>query len=279
MRHIIGLVLLVLLLPSTILAESAGSPVLDAALSMLEDGNPFLQRYRDMTGRDVEARFELGCPYFWGGRSVRRILDTMQPWQSSSAYYRTSRSYLYGFDCVGFPRWVLEEAGFARQPSISDLLDLPEYTALEIPGTAGVHGKALAELLIPGDLLVIRHEKRSYHIAMYAGTLRDYGYDADTAGDALAACLDYPLLVHCTVHPDYYERYEAWIEDAFDWRVYPPDGGVIVSILDVPESTPVRSMLSPLNTMQTYFDLEGYRLLTYSSDKDELTRWIRWWET
>ena len=50
--------------------------VLDAALSMLEEGNPFLVHYNEDTGAEIEARFPLGCPYFWGGRRAARILET-----------------------------------------------------------------------------------------------------------------------------------------------------------------------------------------------------------
>ena len=36
--------------------------VLDAALSMLEEGNPFLVHYNEDTGADIKARYPLGCP-------------------------------------------------------------------------------------------------------------------------------------------------------------------------------------------------------------------------
>ena len=265
-------------MPGLCLAQFQSSPVMDAALSMLEKGNPFLVHYRQVTGSQTDARFPLGCPYFWGGRSESRLLDTMQPWQTSSQYYKISRSYLYGFDCTGFTRWALETAGFSKHPPISDMLDLPEMAMYEIEGTSGIHGEPLASFLTPGDLLAIRHEKTSYHVAMYAGTLLDYGYRADTVPPELIPYLAYPLLVHCTVHSDYYERYEAWIEDAFDWHVYPPDGGVIISIMDVPKKAATRTMLSPLNEEQYYFVLDGYKLLIYDSYKDAKTKWIRWLE-
>ena len=44
------------------------SDLLDAAFSMLEKGNPFLDAYNEITGAGVEARFELGLPYFFGGK-------------------------------------------------------------------------------------------------------------------------------------------------------------------------------------------------------------------
>ena len=39
------------------------SPVLDAALSLLEEGNPFLIRYNIITGSAVQARMPYGVPY------------------------------------------------------------------------------------------------------------------------------------------------------------------------------------------------------------------------
>ena len=73
--------------------------VLDAALSMLEEGNPFLARYNAENHADIQARFPLGCPYFWGGRRVNRILQKANPEQNSD-YYHTDYLvpyYLWNF--------------------------------------------------------------------------------------------------------------------------------------------------------------------------------------
>ena len=43
------------------------SPLLDSALSLLEEGNFFTARYNEITGSDVQAVFPLGVPYLWGG--------------------------------------------------------------------------------------------------------------------------------------------------------------------------------------------------------------------
>ena len=80
-----------------ILLTSAGIAdryhVLDAALSMLEEGNPFLTRYNEDTGAGIEARYPLGCPYFWGGRDTEKILEPAHPEQESD-YYKTENQYL-----------------------------------------------------------------------------------------------------------------------------------------------------------------------------------------
>ena len=73
---------LLLMLPSFGYADH--SRFLDAALSMLEEGNPFLVRYNEDTDAGIEARFPLGCPYFWGGRRAARILETASPAPVSS---------------------------------------------------------------------------------------------------------------------------------------------------------------------------------------------------
>ena len=73
MKRVTALLLVLLaLLPAGVSAER--SRALELALSMLEEGNPFLVRYNAENGTDIAARFPLGCPYFWGGRNVKNIL-------------------------------------------------------------------------------------------------------------------------------------------------------------------------------------------------------------
>ncbi|MDO5484453.1 MAG: hypothetical protein Q4F27_06045, partial [Desulfovibrionaceae bacterium] len=130
--------------------------VLDAALSMLEEGNPFLTRYNGLTGAGIEARFPLGCPYFWGGRNVRKILQPAKPGQSSD-YYRTDQTYLYGLDCVGLTRWVVEQAGYAPHPSISKMLNRSQYKEYANYRADKTTGEARAEALKIGDLVALQH--------------------------------------------------------------------------------------------------------------------------
>ena len=68
MKRIVALLLLLVMMGTAAAAEVEASPVLDAAFSMLEAGNPFLTRYNELTGSGVEAVFELGAPYFFGGK-------------------------------------------------------------------------------------------------------------------------------------------------------------------------------------------------------------------
>ena len=113
-----------------LLMTSAGTAdryhVLDVALSMLEEGNPFLVRYNKDTGAEIEARFPLGCPYFWGGRHVEKILEPAAPEQESD-YYKPDQQYLYGLDCAGYTRWITEQMGYTPHDSISNLLNRNKY--------------------------------------------------------------------------------------------------------------------------------------------------------
>ncbi|MBR2288828.1 MAG: C40 family peptidase [Clostridia bacterium] len=256
---------------STIASEDSR---LLSALSMLEEDNPILLRFNRLHETPVQARFRLGAPYFWGGKADTKILDIIQAWQSSPGYYVKNRSYLYGFDCMGFIQYLMTANGYARPESISKLLDMPKSEAWDIQGSAEAEMEALPEILEVGDLLAAAHKKGSYHIGMYIGTLRDYGYTEAEAGEA-AALLDHPLLIHCTVSTEYYERYEAYIEDTFDWQVYPPDGGVIVSVV-APRDAATHSALNPDNEESYFLELEGYPLQVYDVSRDARSRWLHW---
>ena len=50
------------------------NPLLNAAFSMLEADNPILERYNEITGADVRARYELGLPYFFGGKKADLLM-------------------------------------------------------------------------------------------------------------------------------------------------------------------------------------------------------------
>ena len=79
---------IIMILPMS--GSSERSKFLDAALPFLEDGNPFVERYNELNSTEIKARFPLGCPYFWGGRHVKSILQPASP-SSSSDYYHTDR--------------------------------------------------------------------------------------------------------------------------------------------------------------------------------------------
>ncbi len=255
-----------------------GDDCLEAALVMLEETNPFLLGYSQVTGKSLEAVCPLGCPYLWGGKSERRLLEAIFAWQSSPAYYVKGQSYLYGMDCSGFVQYIMRATGNPKVESISSLLNLPQGAGYDIEGTQKREGKELAECLHPGDLLAICHRRGHYHVGMYIGTLRDYGFTQENLPEALGPFVDYPLLIHCTTSGAYYERYEDYIEDMYDRKVYPPDGGVIVSVLTGQEDAPFEAW-TPDNDPVRYFDLGGYVLTAYDISGDLETRWIRWRET
>ena len=72
MKKLTALLVLMLTMVPSIMpaqAEVERSKLLDAAFSMLEEGNDFVRRYNEMTGAEVTATFVDGCPYFFGGKA------------------------------------------------------------------------------------------------------------------------------------------------------------------------------------------------------------------
>ena len=277
MKRILLVFLALLLIAGPAAGRADRYKVLDAALSMLEEGNPFLERYNGETGAGIEARYPLGCPYFWGGRYVTRILVKASPEQESD-WYKKDRKYLYGLDCAGFTRWATEQAGYAQHDSISNLLNKDLYKDAVIYEAAKVTGNERAALLRPGDLLAIRHEDGSFHIAMFIGTLLDFGYNAKTLPEELAPYLHYPLLIHCTGSSDYFVRYKKWLRENGDTETEPPYGGVIVTLLDAPVTEATGRTPAVQGLDAPCFELEGYHLQITDLGAERQTRWIRWRE-
>ncbi len=268
---LLGIALSLFLL--TGLAES--SKYLNAALPFLEENNPFLIRYNELTGSGIRPLCPLGCPYFWGGRNVKALLQPMSP-GSSSDYYHADQTYLYGLDCFGFTKWIIQKTGYEPHPPISQLLNRSRYTECVIRGAAKAHGEALSQLLRIGDLLAIQHLSGGFHIAMYCGVLSDFGYTAETVPPELIPYLNYPLLIHCTGSSDYHERYREYLDQQGETAIVPPFGGVIITILDVPESAAPARTPDAIGLSVPCFDLEGYHLQVTDLSQEKQYRWIRW---
>ena len=281
MRKTAAALLALVLAAALLLPAGAGadrSRVLDAALSMLEEGNPFLVRYNQENHTNIEARFPLGCPYFWGGRRVNRILQKASPDQNSD-YYKKDKQYLYGLDCVGLTRWALNQAGYADHDAISNLLNTALYKDFGITGVKKSSGPKRVSRLQVGDLGALQHADGGFHIVMFIGTLVDFGYTRKNLPEELVPYLTWPLVIHCTGSSDYYERYRRFLEESGETDVLPPFGGVIVSLLDVPaEAAPGFTPDVPEvpELRKPCFNLEGYHLeiLDLSGEKHE--RWVRW---
>ena len=274
----LSLLAAVMLLLLPVSGQAERSRFLDAALSMLEEGNPFLTHYNEETGAEIQARFPLGCPYFWGGWKAGRILQPARPDQNSD-YYHSDRQYLYGMDCAGLTRWIMQQAGYERHDSIANLLDTSQYSELVVSHAKKNTGKERSRWLQPGDLVALRHASGGYHIAMFIGTLLDFGYTKKNLPEALVPYLHHPLVIHCTGSSDYHERYRLWLEESGRTDIVPPFGGVIVSLLDVPAEaatgfTPDVPDVPELK--KPCFDLEGYRLEILDLSAEKRQRWIRW---
>ena len=235
-------------------AEKEPSDLLEAAFELLEEGNPFVQRYEEQTGRKIEPLFAYGVPYFYGGLSGSKGNGWfymaypdyfVKQCEKGSGYFEPGKKYFYGLDCTGFTRHVYKACGREAHPSLSDIMTQWEQKQYHVydsrKGYEAPPYDQLKDTLQIGDLLVIKHEKnKSRHVMMYIGTLRDFGYTAEEE-PTLAAWLDYPLVIHCGLSPFYGERFQKLIDEFPDkyGRCTTTDGGVAVSILGVrPEDAP-----------------------------------------
>ena len=195
----------------------------EASLSMLEEGNAFARRYDETAESLMAAALPLGVPYYYAGGSEDKFLRRFYP-TTTTNYYQDTHMYLCGLDCVGMTRLVYEKRGLARHPSISDML------------RAGAGSAALKKndperwpmLLRPGELIAVQHG--TYHVMMYLGTMRQFGWTEAEAGEA-AGLLDAPLVIHCGGNPFYYDRYQEYIRQQGYRNTWPPDGGVTVSVV------------------------------------------------
>ena len=199
------------------------TPLFDAALSMLEDGNTFLLHYDDTADSLLSAYLPLGVPYYYAGGSEDKFLNRYFP-SVNTRYYRPEHMYLCGLDCVGYTHLVYEKCGLERHPSISDLL----FRGIGSSALKNNDPGTWPTLIRPGDLIAVKHG--TFHILMYLGTMRQFGWTERNAGEA-AELLDEPLVIHCGGNPFYYDRYQGYIREKGYRNTYPPDGGVTVSVI------------------------------------------------
>ncbi len=70
MRKVVLLLLILISLLNVfpVSAQVQRHPELDAAFSMIEEGNPFLERYNQLTGADIQAGMNMGSPIFSAAR-------------------------------------------------------------------------------------------------------------------------------------------------------------------------------------------------------------------
>ena len=264
-------------------------PLLDAAFSMLEEGNPILAAYNEITGANVEPTFEYGLPYFFGGTydykvKGEQLLFSREPeyarrscWEQTK-FYDKNKLYLYGLDCSGYTRWIFNEVGWPRHDKLSSMIN--QYGKYEKNYHVYSHRKGkemppygeLAATLQLGDLLVVKPKEGGRHVMMFIGTLRDYGFTAETAPE-LEDYLDYTLVIHSGPNPMSGPRMQQYLDEHADDPYYAnvniPNGGVCVSLIGVPieaatYKVQVESISEPEedNPMHYYhcFDLNGYPL-------------------
>lgn len=261
-----------LLLPAA-RAENLKNPFLDVSLSALEKGNPFLARYNELTGSHIQALFDLGIPYLFGGTEAGGVFNKYPAyWKrlcgQDSQFFKADQVYINGFDCVGFTRWVYHKCGIPPHPPLGDMiLNYSEFKLNHLfthrEGQQMPAFDRMQDTLRPGDLFAVKHRDSTYrHIMMYLGTLRQFGYTAQEVPD-LAEYLDYPLVIHCGPSPVYGERFQQFIDTHPEdfGNCLTTDGGVQVSILGVrPEDAP--GHIHVQNTDYAYFTLDDGTWMT-----------------
>ncbi|MCQ2453782.1 MAG: C40 family peptidase [Clostridia bacterium] len=206
------------------------------------------------------ARFRYGCPYFYGGYNENILLKVYRTWQNSH-YYLMSNRYLGGFDCIGFARWVHTTAGDATLPAISKVRAEGRNNLVDV---SSLPYEEWQNVLLAGDCVNIAYSGGGYHIGIYIGTLREFGFTAEDVGEPLVPYLDHPLIIHCGMNNFHTAWYAKYLSENGLTSVTPPDGGVTISVMGVDyENCPyTETMWQGTANVKTFywFDLMGYNL-------------------
>ena len=271
MKRTLSVFLLILLLGSAVPANALvkRSLEINAAFSMLEADNPFLARYNQITGADIQARYPLGLPYMFGGKDEQNL---MMVWYSreTTRNFTKGEKYLYGFDCSGFTNWINFMSGKPQHDSLSQMIENRGLYRANQLDVSGLPLDTLYQTLQVGDFLVA--SATGHHIMMYIGTLADFGYTAEDAPE-LKDYLTYPLVVHSGLCPPYAQRYQDYIdENGLDCKT--TDGGVAISIVGVPVYSAPHHLYTQ-NYDHYYFDLDGYFLRIYDIYNTSAYVWFR----
>ena len=167
--------------------------MLDAAFSMLEEGNLFTERYNALTGSNVKALFPQGVPYFFGGQNYDRMMARYPAYTTSTSletthFYRGGQKYICGLDCSGYADWICESNGLLEIPPLSAAITHYAEFRDNYVFTSNSHIQnpmpswgEVAQYLSVGDFYIVHHGSR--HVLMFIGTLRDYGF-RETGGCA-----------------------------------------------------------------------------------------------
>ena len=258
---------------STVSGTIQRNAVLDSAFSMLEAGNPFLLRYNQITGADIQPLFPLGVPYFWGGRDVKQMTErlpeytTRKVWDGSNRDYVRGTSYLYGLDCTGLVEAAYAAAGTPLRTELSEL-SLKKHCGEHLwcnDKPMPADWSEVARGLEIGDVLRVRYG--GAHVMIYMGTLRDYGY-TDEQLPELAAYLDHPLMIQSGGNPFCYRRFRRYIRASQDERVAHaeyPHGGVSVCLMGM-EKADIPMWLTIDEENYGMMDVEGSCVTAFSMD-------------
>ena len=222
-KKIIALVLAIMSLMSvSILAEEAENvelvkqdPLQDAAFSMLEAGNPFLEAYNEITGAGIEPHFAYGLPYFFGGtydymvKGEQHLFARAPEYSKRSCweqtkFYDKNKVYLYGLDCSGYTRWIYNEVGWPRHDTLSAMIN--EY---------GKYGKKYHVYCVMG----VNELDDAMGVRTFYNTQIIFGNDGTILGR------------HRKTKPTYVERVYWGDGDGSDLNVYKTEIGRLGSLI------------------------------------------------